>query len=144
VSGTVTVRKDDLGILVAACTSYFPPAVSPEVDAAFARLLDAWEQAPAARAELDALREQLSGLVVRLESSAEDSAPSRKSEIERHWAKAIRELLPPAIVAAGTEHIAAQLVNSVQERHPGEETGLISDEPQFTFAPVPADCEGGC
>jgi len=32
------------------------------------------------------------------------------------------------ITGAGTEHLAAELVNSVQERHPGRETGLVHDE----------------
>lgn len=47
VSGAVAVRKEDLDILVAACTSYLPAHPSPEVTGAFARLLTAWEGAPA-------------------------------------------------------------------------------------------------
>lgn len=41
----VAVRKADLDVLVAACTSYLPTQVSPEVGAAFARLLAAFDKA---------------------------------------------------------------------------------------------------
>lgn len=41
----VTVRKADLDILVAACTSYLPPDASPGVARSFGRLLGPWEAA---------------------------------------------------------------------------------------------------
>lgn len=42
---TVPVRKDDLDILVAACTSHLPPDVSPEVTEAFGRVLEGFDEA---------------------------------------------------------------------------------------------------
>lgn len=46
----VSVRKDDLDILVAACTSHLPDGTPQEVAEAFARLLGAWDDASAAPA----------------------------------------------------------------------------------------------
>lgn len=43
--GHVTVRKADLDVLVACCTSYLPSGVSPEAGEALGRLLGAWEAA---------------------------------------------------------------------------------------------------
>lgn len=43
ISGAVAVLKEDLDILVAACTSYLPPHPSPEVTEAFGRILAAWD-----------------------------------------------------------------------------------------------------
>lgn len=43
-NGTVPVRKDDLDILVAACTSHLPPDVSPHVSEAFGRMLEAFDE----------------------------------------------------------------------------------------------------
>jgi len=42
---TVTVLKADLDILVAACTSYLPADVNPEVHEAFGRLLEGFDEA---------------------------------------------------------------------------------------------------
>lgn len=42
---TVPVRKDDLAILVAACTNYLPVDASPEVLAAFGRVAEAFDEA---------------------------------------------------------------------------------------------------
>lgn len=41
----VTVRRDDLDMLVAACTSYLPADVSPEAGEAFGRLLESFDAA---------------------------------------------------------------------------------------------------
>jgi hypothetical protein len=41
----VSILKTDLGILVAACTSYLPHGASPEVGEAFERLLEVFDEA---------------------------------------------------------------------------------------------------
>ena len=41
---TVPVRKDDLDTLVAACTSYLPADVNPEVTEAFSRVLEPFDE----------------------------------------------------------------------------------------------------
>jgi excisionase family DNA binding protein len=50
-AGTAVVRADDLDVLVAACTSWFPPDLPPEVGEAFARLLTAFDGVHGAREE---------------------------------------------------------------------------------------------
>ena len=60
-NGTVPVRKDDLDILVAACTSYLPPDVSPHVSEAFGRVLKSFDEVHGIFDEVHGIAEDVPG-----------------------------------------------------------------------------------